>query len=99
MPQDDQSKNNRSTLRRCIQPLWLTCGPAMRDTRPGATPSRWHLELTHQFEHLVALLDFFHRDFPQLLQAECFHATTVMDTAVEHCLAHIVEIHGLDGVG
>src|SRR6476660_8654907 len=82
-----------------MQPLWLTCEAAICDTRPDATPSQWHFELTHQFEHFVALLDFFHREIAQPIQAECFHAKTGKYTPVDHCFAQVVEVHAFDSAG
>src|SRR5438046_786517 len=52
-----------------------------------------NLELAHQFEHLVALCDFLHREIAQTLQTEGFHAETGQHTSVDHCLAQIVEMH------
>src|SRR5438046_6250852 len=84
---------------RGIERFGLACGLAICDTRLGATPSHWHLELTHQFEHLVALLDFLHRQLTQTLQAECFHTKTGEHASVNHRLAQIVNLHVFDSAG
>src|ERR1700676_5258772 len=55
--------------------------------------SRYDLELAHELERLVALLNFFHRQFAQTLEAERFHAKTGQHAPVNHCFAQIVEVH------
>src|SRR5436309_2793636 len=57
--------------------------------------SRRHLELAHQFECLVALRNFFHRELSQALEAERFHAKTGQHASVNHRFAQIVEVHFL----
>src|SRR6266850_4076615 len=75
-----------------MNPLRSSCGATDCDT--PRSPSFWrHFELAHQFEHLVALCDFLHREVAQTLQTEGFHAETGQHTSVDHCLAKIVEVH------
>src|SRR2546430_8160573 len=75
-----------------MNPLRSSCGVADRDT-PRSSSFWRHFELAHQFEHLVALCDFLHREIAQTLQTEGFHAETGQHTSVDHCLAQIVEMH------
>src|SRR5215469_9267951 len=93
MPRDGQSKNNRLTLQRCIQSLRLPCDAAICDTHFRASSSHRSLELTHQFECLIALCEFLHREITQTLQTECFNAKTGQHTTVNHRSAQIVEVH------
>src|SRR4029077_1723137 len=59
--------------------------------------SHWHLELAHEFEGLIALRNFFHRECAQTLQTKCFHAKTGQHTAINHRPAQIVEVHFFRG--
>src|SRR5882724_10258605 len=75
-----------------MNPLRSSCGAEDCDT-PRSSSFWRHFELAHQFEHLVALCDFLHREVAQTFQTECFHAETGQHTSVDHCLAQIVEVH------
>src|SRR5438034_9842963 len=61
--------------------------------------SRRHLELAHQFECLVALRNFFHRELSQALEAERFHAKTGQHASVNHRFTQIVKVHCLHSAG
>src|SRR6266478_4774267 len=61
--------------------------------------SNRHLELAHQFECLVALRNFFHRELSQALEAERFHTKTGQHASVNHRFAQIVKVHLLHSAG
>src|SRR4029077_9197498 len=56
-------------------------------------------ELTHEFEGLIALFNLLHREIPQTLEAECFHAKTGQHASVNHRSTQIVEVNLLDCAG
>src|SRR5437762_11491445 len=73
--------------------FWRTANKSNRDR------SNRHLELAHQFECLVALRNFVHRELSQALEAERFHTKTGQHASVNHRLAQIVKVHFLHSAG
>src|SRR5947199_6488086 len=61
--------------------------------------SKRHLELAHQFECLVALRNFCHRELSQALEAERFHTKTGHHASVNHRFTQIVEVDLLHCAG
>src|SRR6266480_6473613 len=61
--------------------------------------SRRHLELAHQFECLVALRNFLHRELSQALETKRFHTKTGQHASVNHRFAQIVKVHLLHSAG
>src|SRR5437016_1013869 len=75
------------------------CGATVSDTLALSSSFCRHLKLAHEFECLVTLRDFLHREVAQALQTECFYAKTGQHAAVNHRLAQIVKVHGLHCAG
>src|SRR5436309_6201924 len=69
------------------------CGAAVSDTPARSSSFCGHFELAHEFECLVTLCDFVHRQIAQTLETECFHAKAGEHASVNHRLAQIVEVN------